>query len=989
MTRLFAYLLASALALAALPAPSGAQGVPPDARWMTIETEHFRVHYTPGLEVLGRRAAARAEEARAELEAAFVRPPRGKVDLVVSDNVDFANGYATPFPTNRVVVYAHAPVDDPELGFFDDWLELVITHELVHTFQLDHVSGPLRALRAVLGRHPLTFPNAATPPWFVEGVATYLESRLTSAGRVRGTLHEMEIRTAILEDEFFSIDQATGHPTSWPGGSTRYVYGSLFLDWLAGRRGHENAGEFVREIGDNLVPYFVDDAARDAYGTSFSAAWREWRSELQARYATLADSLRAAAGGVTEPEVLTRAGRRTEFPRFSPDSRTIAFSQATGRSEPATKLLEPDGEVEVLDGRTTLGPLSWRADGEGLVTAMIDARDPYRYYADLYTIGLDGDKDRLTTGARLMHPDASRADGRIAAVRADSGRTSLVVVDAEGGGMRTLAEATTDVHWAFPRWSPDGRRIAAVRWEAGGYHDVVIVDAATGAVTRVTRDRAIDNHPAWSPDGRYVVFSSDRTGIANLYAYDTRGGALRQVTNVLTGAFHPDVSPDGRWIALTLYRADGYHLARIPFDPAAWRDASPVRPEAAAPGADPAALARASDAPARRYSPWRSLLPATWSPILTSEEVLGTAIGASTGGTDVMGRHTWGAYGAVFTEGGRFEGSLSWLYRGLGDPTLGASVYQDWDVLRRGVPGQSALLERERAAALVATFTRPRFRSYGWLSLGADVRSRDRLFDEPELGGVEFIEPTPEIGAVLTLGWSTARAYEYSISTETGFLAAASLQGRRFTEALPGEDEATGYTRLTGRLQGYQPLGFTGSFARHVVGARAAAGLDFGRRAPGFSLGGNMPLAVAYPLSVGTGIGGTPDFPVRGYDEGATFGDRAVAASLEWRFPLALVERGWRVLPLYLDRLWGTAFADGGAAWCVEFCLGVAPESRPDLDPIYSVGAELGADVSFGYAPPFGVRLGMAIPLRSIDYGGDFGRLRPDPELYFAIGRSF
>ncbi|MBV9110235.1 MAG: hypothetical protein JO306_12565, partial [Gemmatimonadetes bacterium] len=115
--------LACAAALVLAPAAARAQ-IPADAHWRVIDTPHFRVHYTPELEPLARRAGERAEEAYAEIAGVFVRPPRHRVDLVVTDNVDFSNGFATPFPRNRVVVFAHPPVDDPSLAYYDDWMQL-------------------------------------------------------------------------------------------------------------------------------------------------------------------------------------------------------------------------------------------------------------------------------------------------------------------------------------------------------------------------------------------------------------------------------------------------------------------------------------------------------------------------------------------------------------------------------------------------------------------------------------------------------------------------------------------------------------------------------------------------------------------------------------------------------------------------------------------------------------------------------------------------
>ncbi|HUX35352.1 MAG TPA: hypothetical protein VMV51_15880, partial [Gemmatimonadaceae bacterium] len=96
-------LFAAALLGALAPAAARAQ-LAPNADWHTITTAHFRVHFTPATESLARRAAANAETAYAQLSRELT-PPRGTIDLVVADNYDLTNGYATPFPTNRIVIY--------------------------------------------------------------------------------------------------------------------------------------------------------------------------------------------------------------------------------------------------------------------------------------------------------------------------------------------------------------------------------------------------------------------------------------------------------------------------------------------------------------------------------------------------------------------------------------------------------------------------------------------------------------------------------------------------------------------------------------------------------------------------------------------------------------------------------------------------------------------------------------------------------------------
>ncbi|MHB1863305.1 MAG: hypothetical protein ACYCVL_10075, partial [Gemmatimonadaceae bacterium] len=113
-----------ALALVAACAASTRAQLAPNADWRVLRTPHFRVLFTPALESQARRAAVNAEVAYGQL-AGELTPPRGTIDLVISDDVDFTNGYATTFPTNRIVIYANPPVNDVSLRFTDVGVALV------------------------------------------------------------------------------------------------------------------------------------------------------------------------------------------------------------------------------------------------------------------------------------------------------------------------------------------------------------------------------------------------------------------------------------------------------------------------------------------------------------------------------------------------------------------------------------------------------------------------------------------------------------------------------------------------------------------------------------------------------------------------------------------------------------------------------------------------------------------------------------------------
>jgi hypothetical protein len=209
--------------------------VPPNADWRTLRTTHFSIHFTPELEEIARRTAVNAERAYSRL-ARELEPPRGRIDIVVSDNVDYSNGSATTVPSNRLYIYANPPVESSALRFNDDWNALVLTHELTHLFHLDRVRGIWRLAQGVFGRAPPLFPNAYAPSWLTEGLAVYYESRLTESGRLRGSEHRMIARSTALEHQFPRLDQLSLATAHFPGGQVAYAYGSLLVDHLARTR---------------------------------------------------------------------------------------------------------------------------------------------------------------------------------------------------------------------------------------------------------------------------------------------------------------------------------------------------------------------------------------------------------------------------------------------------------------------------------------------------------------------------------------------------------------------------------------------------------------------------------------------------------------------------------------------------------------------------------------------------------------------------------
>ena len=974
--------------------PAAAQAVPPNENWRQITTEHFAITYPGGLRDLGARAAASAERAYALLADRFVDPPKGRIQLLLSDHTDLANGWATPFPYNQVTILVRPPMDGTAISYFDDWLDMVIVHELVHTFHLDMQGFVGKVIRTIFGRVPGTwpvFPSGAAPTWVLEGLATYFESALTGAGRVKGTWQEMVLRTAALEGGLVKLDQASGDSPVWPMGHRAYVYGARYFDHVAGTYGEEALGDFARSVAGLWAPYFINVAARDAFGTGVSEIWDAWSTQTAETYRAMAASL-AESAPLTVGESVETSGRQAQQAMVSPDGATLALARSDGVSATQIRVSAPDGggsrQLTRLNGPN--GTLSWASDGT-LLFSQLDFTDRYHLTSDLYRATLDGSVRRVTRGQRLTYADVS-GNGRLAvAVQEGGGTNRLVLVEVGTGAVTSLTDPDPNVHWAHPRWSPGGDRIAATRWSRGAM-DIVILDPNGRVTTEVTSDRALDMTPFWTPDGTTVVWSSDRTGIPNLYAATLADGAtpeIRQITNILGGATHPSVDPQGRWIHFSSYHADGWHIERIPFAPGEWFTPQPASDRFAE--APVASGERAGSTEASRdYRPWSTLRPYHWRPLYraaekalsrdsTWYEVIRPYVGLSTEGQDMVGRHRYNLTGRLTIDGERFTGSFGYSYYGLGNPVVGVSAGQSHDAYSRSVDvfisedetREYFLLERERWARLSASFLRRRYRSAAGLTLsGSVVREHLTIQELQGNPGPPLRGPgTSFLQGRVTLSASNVQRRSFSISREEGVSAWVSTRLRRETglqraeRGLVSEDE--GFNELTGELAAYKGLGGWG-FSNHVLALRASGGIGFGAGANQyhFDVGGaeGMPEGISgFALFGGSG----KLFPVRGYTGNSRFGRVAWSASAEYRFPIALIDRGVGTLPLFFDRLHGSVFFDAGNAWGPVLGEDVRNYYNPRRSMIMSVGTEVSMIVVPVYQGGLTVRFGAGLPLES------------------------
>jgi hypothetical protein len=929
--------------LACLPGLARAQASP-SGRWMTLETAHFHVHVRADARVYGRHAAAVAESAYARL-AAELPPPSSRIELVLADTWDFSEGLTTIFPWPAVVVFAVPPAADIELANYDSWLQFVLVHELTHVFHLDLARGWWRLGRRLFGRI-LFFPNAAVPDWVTEGLAVYYETRFTTAGRLRGSYFRAVLAAQAAEAGALPVDAAIGLGPRWPDGQRPYVFGSGFFASVAASAGDSAVPRFVRETARRPIPFLgLNGALKPAAGTSMLSAWRRWQDSLAA--AAPVEAARTAPG-----RIIVRGLRDPATPRVSPDGGTVLFVHDDGRDAPTLAALQRvTGRVRALSRINGLASVAWGRDGAALVS-QLDFTDPYTIRSDLWAVGAHGGERRLTRGARLQDPDVGPG-GAVVATRVVLGGTQLVIRDSSSVTPLTSPEA--GVEWAQPRWSPAGHTIAALRLR-GGRRDLVLLDRSGAVVRQVTHDRATNASPAFSPDGRWLYWSSDRSGRAQVHATraDTRAARWWRVTDEPFGAYGPAPAADS--VFYLAYHHDGFALAAAAFDTAGWTPIVPDTVEVT--NAADQATATGTGGTVREehaYRPWPSLVPRYWLPVLQAGS--GAAwFGARTSGADVLRRHAYAAAVSLGTgaAAGTWRGAIGYVYARLVPWQVDASFTRDLALVDT-LPGSGAppaCCHVDEDAALGATWVHLRWRTLVAARVGAEYQRS---------GTVRRAGPIASVSA------SHVVDPPFAVSLQNGWRASALARERWRT------DGAGEYHEVLSRLRAYRALPVEG-FARPVVAATIALGSLAGSERVVYGVGGVSGSGVTLAPGVGLG-GGSPTFPVRGYPRDAILGRRAASASLELRLPLALVDRGPALLPVFLDRLSVSMFADGGVAW---FPAGFTT-SLPRRSSIGSVGVELNANLGVLYGVAIRARAGAAQPLAA-------GR---SPSAYLALGPSF
>jgi hypothetical protein len=266
----------------------------------------------------------------------------------------------------------------------------------------------------------------------------------------------------------------------------------------------------------------------------------------------------AASGGTATVLIETDKAHRDRgfaYPQFLPDGNAFVYLLASDDPERQgvylSSLDHPERQTRIVGARVKAAYAHSAADGNGQLL-FVRERTLMAQRFELRALRLEGEaspiaEDIATYGA-LYGAAFWPTDAGLLLYRSGAAleRSKLSWVNRSGAH---VTDAAPEHAYSGLRLAPDGVRAAVSRRDGDESGDIWVVEFGSGRETRVTFDPQTDTCPVWSPDGREIAFSSDRTGVRQIYRRDVTGNGQELVLTDGAGAkCVVDWSADGRYL---------------------------------------------------------------------------------------------------------------------------------------------------------------------------------------------------------------------------------------------------------------------------------------------------------------------------------------------------------------------------------------------------------------------------------------------------------
>lgn len=516
--------------------------------WKVLSTEHFDIHYADDdIFENAREVAGYFENAFKKIENSLaykIRDPNRIPVLLYRSFNDFlqaslgTGGLAyTEFFKRRIVLPLY-----PSTRF----MQQVCEHELTHVFEYDAI-----AVQKIPSYHLLTFV-AFYPYWFIEGLASYEESRGIDSSI------DLWLRDRALNDRIPPLKElafsAHLNPDEFIAG---YYVGLIFHRFMYENYGAEKIQTLFHKY--SACPMTMERVVLETIRKPLKEVQKEFYQWLKKHYETItkdSEAIPSTAKRLTDTKHYYRIDNFGA--RFSPDGKHIAFmSDLDQYGQTNLIMMNPDGaNREVLlkckVGFTIeelTGIPNWSPDSKAIVIPGLYQNRDYIYLVDITNHNVKEVKlpfDQVSGSS--FSPDGKH----IVFSGMRIGQSDLYTYDLNTTQITRLTQDSYDD--TEPQWSPDGQKIAYVS-ERNAQLDLYLYDIATKESKPIFAQSSWSDKmsPFWSPDGKSIIYTSDKDHLLNAYLYRFDSRQVYRLTNLKGGVHSLAWHPNGKEIIFNYY----------------------------------------------------------------------------------------------------------------------------------------------------------------------------------------------------------------------------------------------------------------------------------------------------------------------------------------------------------------------------------------------------------------------------------------------------
>ncbi len=538
--------------------------------WYYIQTDHFDIYFSDGGDKIAEFTATAVETAYTSISKSFRYQLVNRIPIivanshndfqqnnVVSEYLEEGIGGVTELFKNRVLI--------PFEGNYKQFRH-VIHHELVHAVLNDMFYGG--SIQSIIANNI----TLQLPLWFNEGIAEYEAQQWE-------TDSDMFLRDATVHEYLPPINRLYGY-FAYRGGQSLWWY-------IANKYGRQKIGDILNRIKSTRS---VEAGFRGALGLGLEELSERWQKEMKVKYwPDIAKREEPADYARRLTDHKKDGNFYNTSPALSPQGDKLAFISDRSDYLDVFVMNTIDGKVidNVVDGQQTndfeelklLTPrVTWSPDGKKIALAAKAGEQDAILIVDVE----EGDREKLTFNLNAIYSvDWSPQGDKLAFVGNRLQQSDIYVYDLN---TKTLKNLTGDMYSdSDPVFSADGKSVffssdrgpnvnrEHVDMSLFDYsqRDVYRVDIETSHIQHIVEEPGSDEGSVVaSPDGKKILYVSDKNGINNIYEYNLETNKSRPITNSLSGVYQLSLSRDGTKLAFASLNYAGFDifLMRNPFD---------------------------------------------------------------------------------------------------------------------------------------------------------------------------------------------------------------------------------------------------------------------------------------------------------------------------------------------------------------------------------------------------------------------------------------